>query len=253
MSISENIKRIRKSKKMTQQEVADILKVNRLAFARLETMENDLTFNQIVNIAGALGVSINELLDGVGVADTLENKEYDKLKNDYEKLHSEHEEWRADTIKLMDQYEILNFGYVQSKNEVSTILSRVENLLETLYSNTELEMGIDYDSETSFKMISKDIFRANSLLCIVLFDTLNIVKSSKWIAAWVREKALYEIPKIEDIIKLMKQYKESDEDSFIRILKQVDKQRGYKFTDDEIEDALEKYRDYKGFFAPQYI
>jgi transcriptional regulator with XRE-family HTH domain len=253
MSISENIKSIRKSKKMTQQEVADILKVNRLAFARLETMENDLTFNQIVNIAGALGVSINELLDGVGVADTLENKEYDKLKNDYEKLHSEHEEWRADTIKLMDQYEILNFGYVQSKNEVSTILSRVENLLETLYSNTELEMGIDYDSETSFKMISKDIFRANSLLCIVLFDTLNIVKSSKWIAAWVREKALYEIPKIEDIIKLMKQYKESDEDSFIRILKQVDKQRGYKFTDDEIEDALEKYRDYKGFFAPQYI
>ena len=235
---------------MTQQEVADILKINRLAFTRLETMENDLTFNQIANIAGALGVSINELLDGV--ADTLENKEYHKLKNDYDKLNSEHEEWRDDTRKLMDKYEILNLVYSQSKNEISDILNNVENLLNDLYSNTALEMGYDFDSEVVFKEISKKIFRDNSLLCIVLFDILNIVKSSKWIVAWGREKALYEIPKVTDITKLMKQYNESDEESFKRILNQVDKQRGYKFFDDEIEDALEKYRDYKSFFAPQY-
>lgn len=235
---------------MTQQEVADILKVNRLAFARLETMENDITFNQIVNIAGALGVSINELLDGV--TNTLENKEYDRLKNDYDKLFSEHEEYRANTKKLMDQHDILNFVYNQSKSEVSTILNRVETTLDTLYSDTALEMGIDYDAENHFKTISKQIFRTNFFLCNVLFDSLNVVRNSKWIVAWEREKVLHKMPKTDDIIKLMKQYNESDEESFRRILNQVDKQRGYKFGYDEIEDALEKYRDYKEFFAPQY-
>ena len=100
MSISENIKIIRKSKKMTQQEVADILKINRLAFTRLETMGNDLTFTQIINIANALEVSVNQLLEGV--SNTFENKEYDILKNENKKLNSKIEDLEDDKKNLKE-------------------------------------------------------------------------------------------------------------------------------------------------------
>jgi transcriptional regulator with XRE-family HTH domain len=109
MSISENIKAIRKSKKMTQQEVADILKINRLAFTRLETMGNDLTFNQIVNVASALEVSINELLDGV--ANTLENQEYEVLRNDNKKLITKLEDLEDDKKRLKKEIKDIQYIY----------------------------------------------------------------------------------------------------------------------------------------------
>jgi transcriptional regulator with XRE-family HTH domain len=253
MNIENRIREIREEKKIKQIEVATALNMDNSQYAKLEKRGNKLSLEQIEAIAKALGVSVSKILGIDNSDEILElRRDNDKLKNDYDKLSSEHEEWRDDTIKLMDKYEILNLVYHQSKNEVSSILSRVETTLETLYSNTALEIGIDYDAENHFKIISKKIFRDNFFLCVVLFDSLNIVEDQKWIFAWEREKVLHKMPEIDDIIKLMKQYNESDEESFRRILNQVDKQRSYKFSLDEIEEALEKYRDYKSFFAPQY-
>ena len=83
---------------MTQQEVADILKINRLAFTRLETMGNDLTFTQILNIANALEVSVNQLLEGV--SNTFENKEYELLRNENKKLVAKLEDLEDDKKRL---------------------------------------------------------------------------------------------------------------------------------------------------------
>ncbi len=62
MDISENIKAIRKAKKLTQSEVADQLGIERTNYPRLEKRGNKLTFELIEQFAKALNVTVSELI-----------------------------------------------------------------------------------------------------------------------------------------------------------------------------------------------
>ena len=64
MSISENIQRIRQEKGIPQAKVAELIGMERTNYFRLEKRGNKLTIEQLEKIAGALGVSVVELLTG---------------------------------------------------------------------------------------------------------------------------------------------------------------------------------------------
>ncbi|WP_273215638.1 helix-turn-helix domain-containing protein [Runella zeae] len=62
MDISNSIRKLRESKHLTQQEVADKLQIERSNYARFEARGNKLTIEQLEKIAEALGVKITEIL-----------------------------------------------------------------------------------------------------------------------------------------------------------------------------------------------
>jgi transcriptional regulator with XRE-family HTH domain len=62
MDISENIKKLRESLKMSQTDIANILGTERSNYHRLENRGNKLTLEQIESIANAMNVSLSDLL-----------------------------------------------------------------------------------------------------------------------------------------------------------------------------------------------
>jgi transcriptional regulator with XRE-family HTH domain len=62
MDISNRIKQIREAKRIKQIEISNALEMNNSYYARLEKRGSKLTLEQIEKIAGALGVSVVELL-----------------------------------------------------------------------------------------------------------------------------------------------------------------------------------------------
>lgn len=64
MDISYSIRKLRESKHLTQQEVADKLQIERSNYARFEARGKKLTIEQLEKIAEALEVSIIEILSG---------------------------------------------------------------------------------------------------------------------------------------------------------------------------------------------
>ncbi len=64
MSISENIQRLRQERGIPQAKVAELIGMERTNYFRLEKRGNKLTIEQLEKIAGALGVSVIELITG---------------------------------------------------------------------------------------------------------------------------------------------------------------------------------------------
>ena len=64
MDISKAIRILREEKRLTQLEVAEKLQMERSNYARLEARGNKLSVEQLEQIAGALGVSVLELITG---------------------------------------------------------------------------------------------------------------------------------------------------------------------------------------------
>lgn len=64
MDISKAIRTLREEKRLTQLEIADKLQMERSNYARLEARGNKLSVEQLEQIAGALGVSVLELMTG---------------------------------------------------------------------------------------------------------------------------------------------------------------------------------------------
>lgn len=81
MDISKSIRAIREERRLTQQDVADILEMERSNYARLEARGNKLTLEQLEKIGEALGVSVFELLG--------QDEEVEKVLGRKEKLEEE--------------------------------------------------------------------------------------------------------------------------------------------------------------------
>lgn len=75
MKLGEKIKQLRKSKGISQEELASMLKINRNYLSRIETGKSEPTSGILKNIAEIFTVDLNSLLD---ISD--ENKNTDKLK-----------------------------------------------------------------------------------------------------------------------------------------------------------------------------
>lgn len=69
--IGKNIKKIRASKKMSQEELANVSELHRTYIGNIERGEKNPTILTLLMIAKALHVTLNELLEGI----------YDKKKN----------------------------------------------------------------------------------------------------------------------------------------------------------------------------
>lgn len=63
MDITEQIKRIRKEKGLSQQEVADKLSMNRVQYNRIETGKSDPTMNILQRIANVLDINVVEFFE----------------------------------------------------------------------------------------------------------------------------------------------------------------------------------------------
>lgn len=63
MDIAEQIKKIRKEKNLSQQEVADRLSMNRVQYNRIETGKSDPTTNILQKIAAALEVDVLQFFE----------------------------------------------------------------------------------------------------------------------------------------------------------------------------------------------
>lgn len=63
MDVAERIKRIRKEKGLSQQEVADKLSMNRVQYNRIETGKSDPTMNILQRIANVLDIDVVEFFE----------------------------------------------------------------------------------------------------------------------------------------------------------------------------------------------
>ncbi|AEI49670.1 helix-turn-helix domain protein [Runella slithyformis DSM 19594] len=145
MDISNSIRKLRESKHLTQQEVADKLQIERSNYARFEARGKKLTIEQLENIAEALGVSIFEILMGKPQSAGHSDREIE--------LEKENELLRKQVKDLEEQ----NKGHLNSLNIISQMFEGVKGYaeknkdsLETMLSNdsvsseaiTSLSMGI---------------------------------------------------------------------------------------------------------------
>ena len=76
MKLGEKIKSLRKSKSISQEELASMLKINRNYLSRIETGKSEPTSSILKNIAEIFNVDLNSLLD----IEENENKNTDKIK-----------------------------------------------------------------------------------------------------------------------------------------------------------------------------
>ena len=63
MKLGEKIKQLRKSKGISQEELASTLKINRNFLSRIETGKSEPTASMLKNIAKIFNVDLNSLLD----------------------------------------------------------------------------------------------------------------------------------------------------------------------------------------------
>ena len=60
-----NMRRIRRAKKLTQEDVANLAELHTNYISSVERGERNISLRNIVRVALALGVSVSELVDGV--------------------------------------------------------------------------------------------------------------------------------------------------------------------------------------------
>lgn len=63
MKLGEKIKLLRKGKKISQEELANMLKINRNYLSRIETGKSEQTSSVLKNIAKIFNIDLNSLLD----------------------------------------------------------------------------------------------------------------------------------------------------------------------------------------------
>ena len=74
MKLGEKIKQLRKSKGMSQEELASTLKINRNFLSRIETGKSEPTASMLKNIAKIFNVDLNSLLEVKNISSDNSNK-----------------------------------------------------------------------------------------------------------------------------------------------------------------------------------
>ncbi|MEG4634901.1 helix-turn-helix transcriptional regulator [Microcoleus sp. AR_TQ3_B6] len=62
----EQVRKLRKSRGLSQEELAELAQLHRNYIGGIERGERNVAFLNIVRLAKALGVSLSELLEGIG-------------------------------------------------------------------------------------------------------------------------------------------------------------------------------------------
>lgn len=97
MKLGEKIKQLRKSKGVSQEELAGMLKINRNYLSRIETGKSEPTSSILKNIAEIFGIDLNSLLD---IIDD-ENKNADKIRYIVDNCRHLHEKDLDFIVRIM--------------------------------------------------------------------------------------------------------------------------------------------------------
>ena len=63
MTFGQNLKRIRKDMKLTQQEMADKIGISQSYYADIERERKNISLRVILNLASGLGISVTKLIN----------------------------------------------------------------------------------------------------------------------------------------------------------------------------------------------
>ncbi|MBO8470166.1 MAG: helix-turn-helix transcriptional regulator [Bacteroidetes bacterium] len=119
-TVKENIYRIRKEKKITQQQMAERLGMSRNSYRRIESGDTVLVNDHIVQIADLLEMSPDELLLGDSASDG--RKILDEMRVGYAQEISD----RNRTISSLEERIRLLEDLVRTKDEIITMLKKQE-------------------------------------------------------------------------------------------------------------------------------
>ena len=119
-TVKENIYRIRKEKKITQQQMAERLGMSRNSYRRIESGDTVLVNDHIVQIADLLEMSPDELLLGDSASDG--RKILDEMRVGYAQEISD----RNRIISSLEERIRLLEDLVRTKDEIITMLKKQE-------------------------------------------------------------------------------------------------------------------------------
>lgn len=110
MKLGEKIKQLRKSKGISQEELASMLKINRNYLSRIETGKSEPTSSILKNIAEIFSIDLNSLLD---ITD--EDKNTDKVKYIVDNCRYLHEKDLDFIVRIMS---IMREEYVKINTKI---------------------------------------------------------------------------------------------------------------------------------------
>lgn len=119
-TVKENIYRIRKEKKITQQQMAERLGMSRNSYRRIESGDTVLVNDHIVQIADLLEMSPDELLLGDSASDGR------KILNEMRVGYAQEISDRNRTISSLEERIRLLEDLVRTKDEIITMLKKQE-------------------------------------------------------------------------------------------------------------------------------
>lgn len=229
MNISENIKQIRESKRLSQAEVSRRLNLDPPSYFRFEKRGSKLSLEQIENIANALEVSVREVL-GFEV-ETTNKSEIEILQNENKILKEKSE--------ILDNIEstflsVFQDHYKQVEQEI----------INGEYHGTKLYDGKILHN-AKFNLISFIIFCQETEWYEVLMK-LGIIKEQKIKYAWDRYEYINPFSlKIDDIPKFKASNPNSlnlsDDEIIIEIVKQRSSSERYQYLDSEVKWMSDNY------------
>lgn len=199
ITLSENLKRIRKNKDISQQQLADYLQIS---FQAVSKWENGITYpdiNLLPRIASYFDVSVDELL---GVDKVKENEKINEYYNESNILNSIGlvnellELWKKANIEFPNNYGIkysLMYAYFNvNSNEYpereEKIIELGNNILENCTDNNYRDGAIQlltfiYASKKEFDIAEKYVNMASNLWCssqILRSSVLKGEEKAKW-------------------------------------------------------------------------
>ncbi len=163
MKLSDNIKSIRKSKGVTQMDMADKLGVGQSNYTYLENRGEKLTLEQLESIAGILGVSVIELI--TGKPQTVQNDERVK---ELEEENKQLNEWLYNSADKQIRTQILieeAFRYFLRRYEIA---SNVEDSPLSAY----YQLDISYMSTLPDTSFFRDFLEVNRTF-LISFISIN--------------------------------------------------------------------------------
>ena len=203
MDISENIKKVREAKRISQSELARKLSIEPTNYPRIEKRGNGLTIKQIQEIADALGVSVGELLGGEAKVET-SSEVVEKLE------------------RLEKENKLLNELLDSKRNEIESMKNDFQD-----YFNVNIFMSVIYKLNT----MTVNIFNKDTKEKV---KSLTIQDFLKYSLNAEREFCEYDFESINE--NRLKIYKEILSESTFNIITKL--MLKHKLLDEKIHEGL---------------
>lgn len=206
MNIGQKLLDLRKSKQLSQEEVASILNVTRQTVSKWETDQSMPDFDKILPICELYGISADELLSGIKCAKT------DNIQSEEQESISENEQYiREKRAKGIGIGVILYFVAV-AWIMVSIPVARIDPILATagfilicgfatyvlIYTNMVYKKTRTPKEEKTNKL-QKQINEVISIIVLIIYLTISFTTMA-WHITWILW-IVYAL--IEEIVKLI--------------------------------------------------